>query len=193
MSSATGISVEEYLSTSYRPDCDYVDGEVRQRNVGEYEHSRLQTRLTIWFGNREREWHIRVVVEQRIRVASGRYRIPDVCIIDRNQPVEPVFTRPPLICVEILSKDDRLRDMQERVADYLNLGVPNVWILDPLSRRVYICTAGEFRRTFGRFFGSGRYSDSRSSGRDLQRTGLTGNFCPGNHVVRCSHDSARCP
>jgi Uma2 family endonuclease len=151
MSSATGISVEEYLSTSYRPDCDYVDGEVRQRNVGEYEHGRLQARLTMWFGNREREWHIRVIVEQRIRVASGRYRIPDVCIIDRNQPVEPVFTRPPLICVEILSKDDRLRDMQERVADYLNLGVPNVWILDPLSRRVYICTAGEFRQPSGGF------------------------------------------
>ena len=29
------ISVREYLSTSYRPDCDYVDGEVQERNLGE--------------------------------------------------------------------------------------------------------------------------------------------------------------
>src|SRR5579875_879313 len=27
------ISVEEYLSTSYRPDCDYVDGEIEERNL----------------------------------------------------------------------------------------------------------------------------------------------------------------
>jgi Uma2 family endonuclease len=149
MSSATIVSIEQYLSTSYRPDCDYVDGEVRERNVGEYEHSSLQTRLAIWFGNHEREWNIRVLVEQRIRVAPRRYRIPDVCVIHRDQPIEPVFTRPPLICIEILSKDDRLRDMQERVTDYLNLGVPNVWILDPVSHRVYICGQGEFREPVG--------------------------------------------
>ena len=28
------VSVEEYLHTSYRPDCDYVDGEVQERNLG---------------------------------------------------------------------------------------------------------------------------------------------------------------
>lgn len=33
------IPVEEYLSTAYRPDCDYVDGEVLERNVGETPHS----------------------------------------------------------------------------------------------------------------------------------------------------------
>ena len=59
-------------------------------------------------------------------------------MLDRNQPIEPVFTQPRLICIEILSKDDGLRDMQERVTDYRNPGVPNVWILDPVSHRVYI-------------------------------------------------------
>jgi Uma2 family endonuclease len=54
--------------------------------------------------------------------------------------MEPVFTQPPLICIEILSKDDRLRDMQERVDEYLNFGVPNVWILDPVLRKAYVCT-----------------------------------------------------
>jgi len=34
MSSTTLISVQEYIATSYRPDCDYVDGEVRERNLG---------------------------------------------------------------------------------------------------------------------------------------------------------------
>jgi Uma2 family endonuclease len=149
MSSATGISVEQYLSTSYRPDCDYVDGEMRERNVGEYEHSNPQTGLAVWLRARQREWNIRVLVEQRIRVAPRRYRIPDICVLDRDQPIEPVFTLPPLICIEILSKDDSLRDMQERVTDYLTLGVPSVWILDPLSHRVYTCAQGEFREPVG--------------------------------------------
>jgi hypothetical protein len=39
------ISVEEYLSTSYRPDCDYVDGLVEERNLGEYDHAAVQSAL----------------------------------------------------------------------------------------------------------------------------------------------------
>jgi Uma2 family endonuclease len=149
MSSVAMVSVEEYLSTSYRPDCDYVDGEVRERNLGEFEHGRLQARLAMWFGNHEREWHVLVVVEQRVRVSPRHYRIPDVCVLDRNQPIEPVFTQPPLIFIEILSKDDSLREMRERVDDYLNFGVPNVWILDPVLRKAYVCTRTGFQEPEG--------------------------------------------
>jgi Uma2 family endonuclease len=156
MSSFAGVSVEEYLSTSYRPDCDYVDGELRERNVGEYPHSNLQTGLAIWFGNRQRDWGIRVLVEQRVRVSPHRFRIPDVCVLRRNQPIEPVFTQPPLICIEILSKDDRLRDMQERVDEYLNFGVPDVWILDPVSRKAYVCTQSGFQEPDGCILQSAR-------------------------------------
>lgn len=42
MPAETLISVEEYLATSYRPDCDYVDGQVLERNLGEWEHGSLQ-------------------------------------------------------------------------------------------------------------------------------------------------------
>jgi hypothetical protein len=39
MSSATLVSVQEYLATSFRPDRDYVDGEIQERNLGERPHS----------------------------------------------------------------------------------------------------------------------------------------------------------
>jgi len=138
------VSVEEYLSTPYRPDCDFVDGQVRGRNVGEYPHSRLQGRLVIWFGTRERDWKIRVLPEQRVRVSARRFRIPDVCVVRRDLPIEPIFTQPPLICIEVLSKDDSLHSLQERVDDYLASGVPNVWILEPVLRKGYICTQSGF-------------------------------------------------
>jgi Uma2 family endonuclease len=67
-----------------------------------------------------------VLPEQQIRVSEGRFRIANVCVISRNQPGEPVFTKSPLICVEILSKDDTMRNMQDRIDDYVALGVPNI-------------------------------------------------------------------
>lgn len=42
MATSTLIPVSEYLNTVYRPDCDYIDGELRERNVGERPHAQLQ-------------------------------------------------------------------------------------------------------------------------------------------------------
>jgi Uma2 family endonuclease len=149
MPSATLISTEEYLTTTYRPDRELIDGQLVERNVGEYDHSNLEGALIRWIGNRRREWNVRVLPEQRIRVAPGQYRIPDVCILSRDQQLEPVFTKPPLVCIEILSKDDSLRSIEDRVDDYLNFGVPNVWILDPVKRRAYVCSRGRFEEPQG--------------------------------------------
>lgn len=44
----TLISIAEYLRTSYRPDREYIDGVVLERNVGEYDHARLQIVLGSW-------------------------------------------------------------------------------------------------------------------------------------------------
>ena len=134
------ISVEEYLATSYRPDCDYVDGHILERNLGEFDHSRLQTAMTIYFGTRQKEWGITVVVEQRVQVKPTRFRIPDVCVV-LGTPNDQILTRPPLLCIEIVSRDDRMSQMQERIDDYLAMGVRYVWVLDPASRRAYIATA----------------------------------------------------
>ena len=49
MATGTVISVSEYLSTMYRPDCDYVDGEVQERNLGEYDHGKIQLFLGVLF------------------------------------------------------------------------------------------------------------------------------------------------
>jgi len=145
MATATLISVEEYLATSYSPDAELIDGQLVERNLGEYDHSRLQTKVAGWFLGREREWNIRVVVEQRVQVKPDRFRIPDVSVISRNQPLEPVFTRPPLVCIEVLSKDDTLRSVEDKVDDYIAFGVGNIWVLDPVKRRAYVCTKGSFK------------------------------------------------
>lgn len=141
MSSGTLFSVEEYLSTSYRPDREYVDGVVLERNLGERDHSVIQAFLTIFLGNRRKEWGIHVFPEQRVQVTPRRFRVPDICVVTGPRPQEQIFTRPPFLCIEILSKDDRMSEMQERISDYLAFGVSYVWVVDPRSRRGYIYTS----------------------------------------------------
>ena len=145
MSSTTLISVQEYLATSYRPDCDFVDGELQERNLGELEHALLQTAIAAWFWNRQKEWNVLPIVEQRVQVAATRFRIPDVSVLPADQPREPIVTTPPLILIEVLSKDDTLRSMRERVDDYLNFGVKHVWIVDPATQRAYVCSRTGFQ------------------------------------------------
>src|ERR1035438_7911663 len=54
------MTVREYLSTSFRPDCDYVDGEVVERNMGERDHSRMQMAVSGYFYARCKEFGIEV-------------------------------------------------------------------------------------------------------------------------------------
>jgi Uma2 family endonuclease len=139
MPTGTLISVEEYLATSYRPDCDYVDGRIEERNLGEFDHSSLQTAVAIYLGSRQKQLGITVVVEQRVQVSPTRFRIPDVCVV-LGKVTEQIFRTPPFLCIEILSPEDRMKRVQERIDDYLAMGVKYVWVIDPSDRHVYIAT-----------------------------------------------------
>jgi Uma2 family endonuclease len=142
MAARTLISVEEYLRTSYRPDCDYVDGEVVERNLGEFDHAWLQTAVAAYFFSRRRQWNITVLTEMRVQVKATRFRIPDVCVT-LSDVKERILTQPPFLCIEILSPEDRMSRVEERIADYFAMGVPNVWVLDPETKQAYSATPDE--------------------------------------------------
>jgi Uma2 family endonuclease len=134
MSNATLVSVDEYLATSYHPDCDFVDGQLVERNERTKDHSKLQREVLAWFRERRRELRLTAFPEQRVQVAQRRFRVPDVCVLPVPEPDEQIFTQPPHICVEVLSPKDTFPKLQERLDDYLAMGVPNIWLLDPASR-----------------------------------------------------------
>lgn len=142
MAVAGFITVEEYLSTTYRPDCDYVDGELQERNAGEKDHSRIQREILICLSARYPALRHRLFPEQRVQVTQTRFRVPDVCLIAEDAPDEPVFCTPPILCIEILSKDDRMSAILERAKNYFEMGVPVCWIIDPGARTGWVATAG---------------------------------------------------
>ncbi len=133
MATSTHISLLEYMHTNYRPDREYVDGGLLERNVGKWEHARVQALLALWFGSQEKEWAVKVATEQRVQVSPTRVRIPDVMLVSRG-PQPEVTVDPPVLAVEILSPDDTYTDTQSRSLDYLKMGVTAVWIIDPASR-----------------------------------------------------------
>ena len=144
MATASLLSIDEYLATTYRPDCDYIDGELQERTLGKFNHSNLQRALILYFGPRERPWNVRALPEQRLRVSTTRVRIPDICLLSRNQPIEDVITQPPLVCIEILSDGDTLRSTRPRLDDYRDFSVSHIWIFDPIKLEVWTYDGAEF-------------------------------------------------
>jgi Uma2 family endonuclease len=138
MATSILVPVEEYLRTAYQPDCEYVNGRLVERHVGEYRHSFLQGLLVALLSARAREQRFRVFPEQRVQInAEPRYRIPDICVKALPHAITPVLLKPDLV-IEILSPDDQPAEMLVKVGDYLQAGVPHVWIVDPYKKTLVV-------------------------------------------------------
>jgi Uma2 family endonuclease len=131
------ISLEEYLSTCYEPDCEYDDGVVVERNLGEFEHSFLQANFGAIFTNNIDPWRAFGLIAQRVQIKPRKYLVPDICVLRVGSPCERILTRPPLIAIEILSPEDTLRRASLKAIEYLEFGVEHVWVIDPSARVAY--------------------------------------------------------
>jgi len=152
------ISLDEYLRTSFHPDCDFIEGEVVERNLGKRKHSYAQGEIVSWFNRQKGVLFLQALPELRMRVGPGRIRIVDVVVSVIPLPDEEVFTSPPYLGIEVMCPDDTIASMQDRMDDYLNFGVPNVWGIDPWKHRGWQVTAegwataagGVMRTAYGR-------------------------------------------
>ena len=146
MATAAVISVSEYLRTTYRPDRDYIDGEPKERNVGEQPHGNLQVILGAIFRMNRLAWGVRPLGATRLQITPTRYRIPDLMVLRNTDPKDGIVRFVPLLCVEIMSKDDRLNEIRERVADYAGIGTKDLWVIDPWTRVAYEETSNGLRQ-----------------------------------------------
>ena|SRR2546423_964844 len=133
--SAALIPLDEYMSTSYSPDCEYLDGVVVERNVGKGRHAYTQGKLLLKLTAQIEGKKGIALVEQRVRISHTRVRIPDVCVVEE---VEEVISKPPLLCAEVLSPDDRWNRVIASIGDYQSMGVPSVWVIDPYQAKAWI-------------------------------------------------------
>jgi Uma2 family endonuclease len=134
------IPLDQYLSTVYEPDCEHVDGELIERNMGESDHSAIQTMISALLYSQRRELGIHVFAEVRVQVAATRYRIPDITVT--KQKVQgKVLREPPFLCIEVLSPEDRASRMEAKIDDYLAVGVRHIWMIDPRLKKAWSYTS----------------------------------------------------
>ena len=137
MATATAAMVPliEYLQTTYHPDCEWVEGELRERSVRELSHASVQAFFTAYFTFNRRKFGVRVYPELRMQVMAQCFRVPDVMVVRDGDPINEIVKVAPLLCIEVLSPDDRMSDTQEKVDEYLDMGVDAVWVIDPRRRK----------------------------------------------------------
>jgi len=143
--STTLISLDQYLHETWDPDREFVDGEVVERNMGEKDHAAWQIALARLLSNFRQSANIRVYPELRLQTAPTHFRIPDIMVIDRSAPDEQIIRHPPLLCVEILSPEDRIGRIETKVDEYFQMGVRAVWIIDPRTNTAYQCAGSSIR------------------------------------------------
>jgi Uma2 family endonuclease len=130
---SVAVSLDEYLKKSglYEPDAEYVDGEIQERPMGEFEHALWQKAIVKWFDAHELEWNIRVLQEYRVQVSSTNFRVPDVVVFERALPRERILTSAPLAVFEVLSPEDTVTRMLRKLTDYEAMGVPAIFLVYP--------------------------------------------------------------
>ena len=131
------VSVEEYLSTVYEHDCEYVDGAIEERDLGEFEHAYVQGILTTLFNNHRSDWRVYALPEQRVQTRKANFRVPDITILREGTKREGILTRPPLLVIEVQSPDIPLRKTELKALEYRQFGIENVWVIDPYARVSY--------------------------------------------------------
>lgn len=137
------ITVDEYLKTTADPDCEYVAGRIEERPAPLLDHSNWQCALLQFFGDARFNLAIRALPSLRTEVAPDRFRVPDVTILSRTAPREQIVTHPPLAVFEILSPEDSMTRMLEKLADYERMGIGAIWVIEPKKNSYYQYSEGK--------------------------------------------------
>jgi len=92
-----------------------------------------------------------------MRTSPKKVRIPDICITLEDPGVD-VFETPPLLCIEILSADDDVSELLEKLEEYVAMGVPHNWVVDPKRRKAYTYAANCLQEVTGAELTAGEIS-----------------------------------
>lgn len=134
--SSTLVTVEEYLNTAYDPDVEYIDGILVERNVGDWLHALVQ--MNIGVALKVKYPHLKVASELRSRTTDTRFRLPDISAVLARPADLRYLADPAYVVVEVLSPEDRIPRVLAKLREYQNKGVPNIWVVDPHERTMFV-------------------------------------------------------
>jgi Uma2 family endonuclease len=91
---------------------------------------------------------LKVVAEVRSSVTGTHFRLPDVCAL-LQAPKTQYLVEAAFLVVEILSEGDTMSALLEKLREYANKGVPNIWVIDPRLQLLYSYRASALSEVHG--------------------------------------------
>jgi Uma2 family endonuclease len=138
---------EDLLAMPDRKSYELVDGQLVERNVSV---------LSSWVGGQVYHVVDSFVREHQLGWAwgadlgyvcfpdtPGKVRKPDVSFVRKERLPEGLTSEgylyiPPDLAVEVMSPNDLAYEVDHKVGEYLDAGVPLIWVINPEARTVYI-------------------------------------------------------
>ncbi len=136
MSATAIVSVEDYLRRTEKPYCEYVDGVLNPKPMPTKLHALVQSLLIVLL----RQQGAEALTELTLRLSATKYLIPDVTVAPDFEGPYP--TEPVLLCVEILSPEDRVGATLAKCEEYHAWGVPFCWVIDPEKQTAWQYNSG---------------------------------------------------
>ena len=144
------MALHEIVLPETKPETEWVDGRALQKMSPTYDHARVQALLAAALSDWADEGKYgRVGTEWRFRIAPPREivrpLVPDVAFLSyASMPRETPRTdvqiplAAPTVAIEILSPDDRPRDVAHKIETYLAAGTSAIFVFDPREATVAI-------------------------------------------------------
>ncbi|MBM4031883.1 MAG: Uma2 family endonuclease [Planctomycetes bacterium] len=157
MSTTSLVTAEQFMRMSHDGHrYELVAGELRTMSPPDVIHGALLARVAGLFDAHAREHDLGLAIGGDPAFLVERdpdtVRGPDVAFIRKerltaNPPGHCVWPGAPDLAVEILSPNDRPREVREKVRCWLRAGVRMVWVVDPDRRTVVVHRPGRAAET----------------------------------------------
>jgi Uma2 family endonuclease len=142
------ITPEQYLSTQFEREPELVHGELVERPLPNFPHGNAQLELGSRLRALRHSYPVFTGVEVRLRIAADLYRIPDIAMWEGAEP-EKLPASPPSLVVEVISPDDRVNDLLQKLEEYRVWGVRHIWLVEPELKQIHIYQNGSLHRVAG--------------------------------------------
>jgi Uma2 family endonuclease len=143
VSSATTIwSEQEYLALSGNRLVEYSDGCIEELSMPTWTHQRIVRLLFELFNAviKSRNLGELIFAPMAVRLWEGKFREPDLAFLSaaRRGDIHEQYWAGDDLVVEVVSNDDRRRDLEIKRSEYARAGIPEYWIVDPQQREITV-------------------------------------------------------
>jgi Uma2 family endonuclease len=133
------MTYEEFLAWCDEDTwAEWVDGEVIVFSPAHRQHQNVEGFLESVLRIFVETWGLGVVISAPFQMKMQRGREPDLLFVARehlDRLQETYLNGPADLVIEIISTDSRLRDREEKFAEYERGGVQEYWLIDPERER----------------------------------------------------------